>query len=59
MAVLETEAPGIEAQVASASGPIVEAREVRKTYDTGAVRVDLVPQVCRLGGTQVGGQADT
>ncbi|HSG14156.1 MAG TPA: ABC transporter ATP-binding protein [Gaiellaceae bacterium] len=42
MAVLETEAPGIEAQVASASGPIVEAREVRKTYDTGAVRVDAL-----------------
>src|SRR5512139_3606273 len=35
-------APRVEAPVESAVAPIVEARSVRKTYDTGAVQVDAL-----------------
>jgi ABC-type lipoprotein export system ATPase subunit len=42
MAVQEAAAPRVEAPVGGTSGPIVEAREVRKTYDTGVVRVDAL-----------------
>jgi putative ABC transport system ATP-binding protein len=35
-------APHAEAPVESAAAPIVEARAVRKTYDTGPVRVDAL-----------------
>jgi ABC-type lipoprotein export system ATPase subunit len=42
MAVQEAAAPIVEAPVGVTPGPIVEAREVHKTYDTGAVRVDAL-----------------
>ena len=43
MAVQVSAAPRrVEAPVESATAPIVEARAVRKTYDTGAVQVDAL-----------------
>lgn len=42
MAVQEAAAPRVEAPDGVTPGPIVEAREVHKTYDTGAVRVDAL-----------------
>jgi ABC-type lipoprotein export system ATPase subunit len=42
MAVRETAAPIAEELVGRRSRAIVEARSVRKTYDTGAVRVDAL-----------------